>query len=77
MMECKSEMWGACEHLCSLQILLILILDKLSAIQIQQLHAFPSVWNDEQKKKVWWGAVGVINTIKKGHAVKAATAYSK
>lgn len=40
-MECKSEMWGTCEH-CSLQ-LLNFTLDKLNAIQIQQLHAFPSV----------------------------------
>lgn len=50
MMECKSEMWGTCEHLCSFQILHF-ILDQLSAIQIQQLHAFPSVWNDEEKTK--------------------------
>lgn len=51
-MECKSEMWGTCEH-CSLW-LLNFTLDKLNAIQIQQLHAFPSVWNDEEKTKCWY-----------------------
>lgn len=49
-MECKSEMWGTRED--RSVWLLNFSLDKLNAIQIQQLHAFPNVWNDDEKTKV-------------------------
>lgn len=49
-MECKSEMWGTCEHR-SLR-LLNFSLDKLNAIQIQQLHACPSVWMMKRNQRL-------------------------